>query len=145
MAYITQEMKKELAPAIKSVLKKFGVKGTISINHSTSLNVNIKEGIIDFIGIYNAEAKKQVERGNIRYYGREITSGYYQENAYRVYDPYDRELNIVEKFINELQVAMRGTMYYNNDDIMTDYFDSAYFMGINIGKYNKPYKLTETS
>ena len=48
-------------------------------------------------------------------------------------------------FINELQVAMRGTMYYNNDDIMTDYFDSAYFMGINIGKYNKPYKLTETS
>ena len=55
------------------------------------------------------------------------------------------KLTIVEKFINELQVAMRGTMYYNNDDIMTDYFDSAYFMGINIGKYNKPYKLTETS
>ena len=145
MAYITQEMKKELAPAIKSVLKKFGVKGTISINHNTSLNVNIKEGDIDFIGIYNAEAKKQVERGNISWYGRKITTGHYQENPYRVYEPYDRELSIVEKFINELQVAMRGTMYYNNDDIMTDYFDSAYFMGINIGKWNKPYKLTETS
>jgi hypothetical protein len=145
MAYITQEMKKELAPAIKSVLKKFGVKGTISINHNTSLNVNIKEGDIDFIGIYNAEAKKQVERGNISWYGRKITTGHYQENPYRVYEPYDRELTIVEKFINELQVAMRGTMYYNNDDIMTDYFDSAYFMGINIGKWNKPYKLTETS
>tara|TARA_B110000858_G_scaffold118559_1_gene135243 strand:+ start:514 stop:951 length:438 start_codon:yes stop_codon:yes gene_type:complete len=145
MAYITQEMKKELAPAIKSVLKKFGVKGTISINHNTSLNVNIKEGDIDFIGIYNAEAKTQVERGNISWYGRKITHGYYQENPYRVYEPYDRELTIVEKFINELQVAMRGTMYYNNNDIMTDYFDSAYFMGINIGKYNKPYKLTETS
>ena len=145
MAYITQEMKKELAPAIKSVLKKFGVKGTISINHNTSLNVNIKEGDIDFIGIYNAEAKTQVERGNISWYGRKITHGYYQENPYRVYEPYDRKLTIVEKFINELQVAMRGTMYYNNDDIMTDYFDSAYFMGINIGKYNKPYKLTETS
>jgi|TARA_B110000495_G_C22884580_1_gene515873 hypothetical protein len=145
MAYITQEMKKELAPAIKSVLKKFGVKGTISINHNTSLNVNIKEGDIDFIGIYNAEAKTQVERGNISWYGRKITHGYYQENPYRVYEPYDRKLTIVEKFINELQVAMRGTMYYNNNDIMTDYFDSAYFMGINIGKYNKPYKLTETS
>tara|TARA_R110000765_G_scaffold17848_2_gene48377 strand:- start:355 stop:792 length:438 start_codon:yes stop_codon:yes gene_type:complete len=145
MAYITQEMKKELAPAIKSVLKKFGVKGTISINHNTSLNVNIKEGDVDFIGIYNAEAKTQVERGNISWYGRKITHGYYQENPYRVYEPYDRKLTIVEKFINELQVAMRGTMYYNNDDIMTDYFDSAYFMGINIGKYNKPYKLTETS
>ena len=65
MAYITQEMKKELAPAIKSVLKKFGVKGTISINHNTSLNVNIKEGAVDFIGIYNAEAKALAERGNI--------------------------------------------------------------------------------
>ena len=145
MAYITQEMKKELAPAIKSVLKKFGVKGTISINHNTSLNVNIKEGDVDFIGIYNAEAKALADRGNIRGYGKQICVGYYQENSYRVYEPYDRELTIVEKFINELQVAMRGTMYYNNDDIMTDYFDSAYFMGINIGKYNKPYKLTETS
>jgi|TARA_R110000787_G_scaffold230058_1_gene337567 hypothetical protein len=145
MAYITQEMKKELAPAIKSVLKKFGVKGTISINHNTSLNVNIKEGDVDFIGIYNAEAKALADRGNIRGYGKQICDGYYQENSYRVYEPYDRELTIVEKFINELQVAMRGTMYYNNDDIMTDYFDSAYFMGINIGKYNKPYKLTETS
>lgn len=145
MAYITQEMKKELAPAIKSVLKKFGVKGTISINHSTSLNVNIKEGIVDFIGIFNADVKALVDRGDISGFGRQINEGYYQENPYRVYEPYDRELTIVEKFVNELQIAMRGTMYYNNDDIMTDYFDSAYFMGINIGKYDKPYKLTETS
>ena len=145
MAYITQEMKKELAPAIKSVLKKFGVKGTISINHNTSLNVNIKEGIVDFIGIFNADVKALVDRGDISGFGRQINEGYYQENPYRVYEPYDRELTSVEKFVNELQIAMRGTMYYNNDDIMTDYFDSAYFMGINIGKYDKPYKLTETS
>jgi hypothetical protein len=42
MAYISQKMKKELAPAIKSVLQKFGVKGSIAINNHSSLVVNIK-------------------------------------------------------------------------------------------------------
>ena len=32
MAYISQDEKKKLAPAIKAVLKKYGVKGTIGIN-----------------------------------------------------------------------------------------------------------------
>jgi hypothetical protein len=140
MAYITQEMKKELAPAIKSVLKKFGVKGTISINHNTSLNVNIKEGVLDFIGEANQRNKEYSERNGSHFH---VVGGYYQENAYR--GRTTDEPTAIDNFLEEIRDAMRGTLYYNNDDIMTDYFDSAYFMGINIGKYNKPYKLTETS
>ena len=50
MAYISQEKKKELAPAIKAVLKKYGMKGTIGINHHSSLVVNLKEGVLDLLG-----------------------------------------------------------------------------------------------
>ena len=50
MAYISQDDKKELAPAIKAVLKKYGMKGTIAIRHHSSLVVNIKSGPIDFGG-----------------------------------------------------------------------------------------------
>jgi hypothetical protein len=33
MAYITQEMKKELAPGIKKVLNKYGMKATLGVRH----------------------------------------------------------------------------------------------------------------
>jgi hypothetical protein len=48
MAYVSQEMKKELAPAIKAVLKEFGMKGSISVRNHSTLCVNIKAGEIDF-------------------------------------------------------------------------------------------------
>ena len=48
MAYISQADKKELAPAIKKVLKDFGMKGSISIRHHMSLVVTVTEGILDF-------------------------------------------------------------------------------------------------
>lgn len=48
MAYISQDDKKKLAPAIKEVLKKYGLKGSISIRHYSSLVVTIASGPIDF-------------------------------------------------------------------------------------------------
>jgi len=48
MAYVTQEMKKELAPGIKAVLKKYGMKGSISINNYSSLVVTLQQGPLDF-------------------------------------------------------------------------------------------------
>ncbi len=40
---------------------------------------------------------------------------------------------------------MHGTDLYDNSDIMTDYFDVAWYVDINIGKWNKPYKLVESA
>ena len=34
MAYVSQEKKKQLAPAIKAVLKKYGMKGSIAVRHN---------------------------------------------------------------------------------------------------------------
>ena len=53
MAYIGQKEKKELAPAIKAVLKKFGMKGTIGIDNHRGLKVTLREGVIDFGETYH--------------------------------------------------------------------------------------------
>ena len=62
MAYMSQSLKKELAPAIKAVLKKYNVKGTIAVRHHSTLVVNIKEGALDFIGEANEFNRKYAER-----------------------------------------------------------------------------------
>ena len=114
MAYISQKDKKELAPAIKSVLKKYNMKGSIAINHHSSLVVNLQSGPIDF---------KQ-------------PNGATRVNVYWINDHY---VGVAKDFLNELLVAMKGDKWFDKSDIMTDYFHTAYYNDINVGKWNKPY------
>ena len=114
MAYISQEDKKELAPAIKAVLKKYNMKGSIGIRNYSTLVVNLKEGSLNL--------------GNI--------------GSINVYWIEDHFRGIAKNFLNELLVAMKGPNYYNNDDSMTDYYDRSHYTDINVGKWNKPYVLT---
>ena len=116
MAYIGQKEKKELAPGIKAVLKKYGMKGTIGIDNHSGLTVNLKEGVIDF-GETN-----------------------YQVNTYHI-DKIHK--GVAAEFLNELVAAMKGTKWYNNTNAMIDYFDIAYYVYINIGKWDNPYVVLE--
>tara|TARA_B110000444_G_C18661651_1_gene511034 strand:+ start:216 stop:563 length:348 start_codon:yes stop_codon:yes gene_type:complete len=114
MAYMSQENKKTLAPAIKSVLKEYNMNGSIAVHHLSTLVVNLKEGPIDF--------------------GSKTES----VNTYRIDKHYT---GIAQQFLNELKDAMM-TGNYNNSDIMTDYFDVGWYIEINVGKWNKEYNLT---
>ena len=134
MAYVSQEMKKSLAPAIKSVLKKYGYKGSIAVDNHSSLVVNIKEGVADFIGMANSKNKEIAERRNGRYYPSE---GYIQVNTY-----YPEHYGEAQEFLEELIAAMKGTGWYNNTDAQIDYFDIAYYLDIHVGKWDKPYVCT---
>ncbi len=124
MAYISQQDKKDLAPAIKAVLKNYGMKGTIAINHYSSLVVNIQSGVLDFTDHFS--------HGD----------GYIQVNTYHIDSWYS---GTIKRFLQDLLKAMKGTKWYNNSDAMTDYFDTAYYIDINIGKWNKPYVQTKTN
>ena len=129
MAYISQEDKKTLAPAIKAVFKKYGLKGTISIKNHITLCANVSAGRLDLIGAAAAV-------GDFR------SSGYYQGNAYGATNPKYKDINIdIFNFYEELKKAMRGALWFDKSDLMTDYHHTAYFMDINIGRWNKPYQL----
>ena len=115
MAYISQQDKKDLAPGIKRVLNKYGMKGSIAIKHYSSLVVNLQKGPIDF-----------------------DMDGYTSVNVYHIDKHYT---GIARDFLNELVTAMKGTKWFDKSDIMTDYFHTAYYININVGKWNKPYVL----
>ena len=122
MAFISQKEKKELSVGIKQVLKKYGMKGTIGVNHHSSLVVNVQSFVLDFTWHFT--------HGD----------GYIQVNEYHIDNHYS---GVIKNFLNELLKAMKGTKWYNNSDAMVDYFDIAYYTDINIGKWNKPYVLKE--
>ena len=114
MAYMNQEKKAKIAAAIKPVLKKYGLKATLSVHNHSSICVNIKSGPIDFGG----------DR--------------IQVNPYWLEDHYQ---GIALKALQEIKKALLVADYYDRSDAQTDYFDTAYYYHINVGKWNKPYEL----
>ena len=136
MAYMNQEMKKQLAPGIKKGLKKYGLKGTIGVEHYSGLVVRIWEGPLDFIGNKNENA----DPWKVEKYGLH-EDGYLQVNQYWIDDNYTGQ---VKDCLNELKLAMNGCQEiqnHDNSDIMTDYFDVGWYIYIRVGEYNKNYKL----
>jgi hypothetical protein len=134
---MNQERKAQLAPGIKAVLKRYGVKGTIGVQHHSALVVNITSGNLDFIGEANRFNREYAERTGQRFHP---VTDYYQANPYKGEDAYADAT--IGRFFKELTAAMRGDLWYDNSDIQTDYFDTAYYMYINIGRWNKPYAYT---
>lgn len=132
MAYVSQEMKKELAPGIKAVLKKYGMKGSISINHHSSLVVTLQQGPLNFEGVD--------VRGNDIFYTSTDGRHHSSVNTYHIDKFYS---GVTADFLNELVTAMKAPTgrgnWYDKTDSMIDYFDIAYYVNINVGKWNKGY------
>lgn len=138
MAYINQTEKKELVPAIKKVLNRYGMKGTIGIHHHSTLVVNIKSGDLDIIGNWFDTVTK---KGTINDYGDKLDKPeYIQVNEYWIDHNYTGK---VKDFLNELVSAMKKEGWRNNTDIQSDYFDISYYTTINVGKWNQNYTVTE--
>ena len=119
MAYVSQADKKELAPAIKAVLKKYKMKASIAVRNHSTLAVTIKEGAIDFSDNFT--------HGD----------GYIDVNVYHIDAHYN---GVAREFLNELLAAMKGPKYFNDDDAMTDYFSRSHYTSINVGKWSQPYE-----
>ena len=140
MAFVSQEKKKELAPAIKVVLKKYGVKGTIAVRHHSSLVVNIKSGVLDFLGAAQKHVDLENEKRGFNYCGD--VGNYLQVNEHYAAE-WARQVgeDKIADFYDELVAAMKGKGWYNNSDSMTDYFDIAHYIDINVGQWDKGYEL----
>ena len=141
MAYMCQTKKRAIAPQIKAVLAKYGMKGTIAVRDRMALVVNIKSGALDLIGQANRDNKALAERRGDRFYE---VDGHYQANPYYASEGGDEKIN---SFFKELIQAMNGKGSgfgnHDNSDAMTDYFDVGWYLSINVGDYGKPYQLTK--
>lgn len=138
MAYMNQEKKAKIAANLKPILQKYGIKGTLSVRNHSSISLNIKSGKIDFIENYLADNNNRVPMvvDNVLYIREkrtlDINPYWYQEHF----------SGKAKKFLDEAFAALKSAGYYDRSDAMTDYFDTAYYFGINVGKWNKPYEVT---
>jgi hypothetical protein len=136
MAYINQETKAKMSPAVKAVCKKYDIKASLAIRHHSTLVLNVKSGSIDFIGNGNDTSGKdpyQSARGFTP-----NTSGYEQVNPYHYGSHYSGK---AKKFISEV-LAVMNKGNHDNSDPQTDYFDIGWYVNINIGKWDKAYEIT---
>ena len=129
MAWMNQEKKAALAPAIKAICKKYGVKASLAVHNHSTLVLNIKSGKIDFIDNYNTTV-------GARY--RQCESAYMQVNPYWYHEHFD---GAALAFLSEVIPAM-NVGNHDRSDIQSDYFDVGWYIDVNVGRWNKPYLLT---
>ena len=103
MAYMNQEMKKELAPAIKEICKKHGIKATLGVRDYSQLVLNIKSGSIDF----------DADRINEYWYHE-----HFADNAKAL------------AFLSEVIPAM-NIGNFDKSDVQTDYFHVGWYISVN--------------
>jgi hypothetical protein len=139
MAYFNQERKKERAPAIKAIMKKYGIKGSLAVRNHSTFVLNVKSGSIDFIENY-------IKTDANKHYGNKMDQkqiDYIRNNKALDVNPYWYQEHFdgkAKSFLKEVLTAMNGGNH-NNSDIQTDYFDVGWYVDVNIGSWDKPYIL----
>lgn len=135
MAYVSAEMKAARAPEIRKLLKQYGLKGTLSVKHNSTLRLTVSSGSIDFIGQANLSNQKVAKRRREK---QHVIQGDLRVNTYYINDTFT---GTAAEFLNRAVAALKGADYYDNSDIQTDYFDRSHYIDIYIGRWDKPYQL----
>ena len=118
MAYVSKETKKELAPAIKAVLAEYGVKGTIKVDHHSTLVVTLRKIPA---GLFTP---KEIANGDV--------------NVYWIDEHFT---GAAREFLTKLLAAMKGDKWFDKTDSSIDYFHTSWYNDIKIGEWNKPVEI----
>jgi len=121
MAYVTSQQIKQTREALKIAFPDFKFMVRKSHAGSTSINVSIMSGPLDF----------DSPKG-----GRTV-------NQYHVgmhYEPH--VIPLLEAVIKVIKFGSER-QWYDRSDAMTDYFDTAFYLDVEMGRWGKPYVKTD--
>jgi hypothetical protein len=115
MAYVNKEQMKAVRAGIK---KEFGkdYKFSVVCRHYSSIDVSLMEGTEDL-----KETYQQLNQ-------------FYPKN-------YNEYLQDVVNRVNKVILDVCGNSTGEDHDPMTDYFANNYYQSIQVGKWNRPYKV----
>ena len=140
MAYMDQERKAKIATAIKPILAKYGLKGSLSVRNHSTICLTVKSGKIDFIENYiNTDHNTWSGKMDQRTIDSIRKSQSLDVNPYWFHEHFS---GVAKDFLTEAFQALKAADWYDESDAQTDYFNTAYYVDLNIGKWNKPYLLT---
>ena len=125
MAFINAEDVKAIRNELKATFPKF--KFGVRKQDFHKVSVTIKEGPTDFSDCFT--------------HGE----GYAQINQYHthMYGKHQKLFDAIHKIIRTAPIKGDGYWknkgWYDNSDSMIDYFDTAYYISMNVGSWNQPY------
>jgi hypothetical protein len=136
---MNQSKKAVIASKVKPILAKYGMKGSLRVRNHSTICLTLTSGKVDFIGDL-CESRQfgyvthKLDKDEMRKrYELDINPYWFQEH-------YTGESLA---FLSEIIPAMKGADWYDRSDAQVDYFDTAYYFDVNVGKWNKPYTLTK--
>lgn len=138
MAYVSKETITKARTALKALNKEYGVKATLSGKGDSTLYLTIAEGPIDFIGNYceNVTAKRR------QHDTQQVIDWVTKEQNISVNQYYlDSSFSGIALEYLEKAKAIMYVDHWDKSDIQSDYFHCAYYVSMQVGRWNKPYKL----
>jgi hypothetical protein len=124
---MNQEKKAKIAALLKEVMPK-GYKYSLSVDNYTTIILTIAAAPIDLVKI-------AVEKA-----GYHALDGHVQLNSHHLAKHFEK--TEVADLFKKIEAAMYGADYHDNSNIMIDYHDTAYYVNVNLGKWNKPFLVT---
>jgi hypothetical protein len=129
MAYIDQNRKAGLAKEIAKVMPT-NWKYTLRVNHHSTLVLTIRQADVDLIK--ENMVSQERDKGTLSYVSvnEHNLQGYYSGKLLKIFE------------------AIKGAMNVGNhdrSDIQSDYFDVGWYITINIGEYDSPFRFVPTS
>lgn len=126
MAYFSQDDKRVVSAAVKPILKKYGVKGSLSVHNHTRVMLTLTAGKINFFKDGNIDPEN-------RKWGVDV-------NPYWFQDYYSGKSL---EFLKEIIPALKSAGWYDDSKPEIDHFNTAYYFSVQVGKWDKPYQVTQ--
>jgi len=140
MAYISKQEVQEKSKKLKEVCKKYSIKATFSGSNSSTLKCSIASGSIDFIenwitnlGCNNFNGRVDSNSIESLRFSQHLPCNHY----YLDRDFSGKALECLEEIYT---IMLEG--HFDKSDIMTDFFHCSWYNRIEIGRWNKPYKVS---
>lgn len=134
MAYMNQSKKAIIQKALKPVLAKYGVKGTLRVRNNHAITLTLRSGAVDFV-----RDMKPVVHGRVADKVALMQNYHFSINTYWYADNYE---DTARAFLGEALAALKSADWYDRSDAQVDYFDTAYYVDIDVGTWKQPYTVT---
>lgn len=129
---MNQDKKRVIKAALDPIAKRYGIKYSLRVRDHMAIVCTISAAPVDFIGNFAAVTGEKFKINGAPLDHISINPYWFEEH----FTGKPREI------IGQLVEAIKAAGYYDNSNAQIDYFDTAYYFDIHIGRYDKPFKLT---
>lgn len=137
MAHMSQEHKKRIAEKLKTFMPE-GWKYSLSVSNSTSIVMTIRKAPVDLIGILHENTLRRTQGVT-----KEQLDSHYDLNPFKAANYFKLHPDLEGLFAKIVEALNLDN--YNNSDSQRDHIDVGHYVGLKIGRWNKPFEVCQPS